>query len=43
MAEAGLEQAALDGLLESLTAEGLVKAGGKQRTDSAPWSRRSRR
>ena len=30
----GLEQAALDALLAKLAAEGLVKAGGKQRTDS---------
>jgi transposase len=34
VADAGLEQAALDALLERLAAEGLVKAGGKQRTDS---------
>jgi transposase len=34
VAEAGLEQAALDALLERLAADGLVKAGGKQRTDS---------
>jgi transposase len=34
VAEAGLEAAALDALLERLSAEGLVKAGGKQRTDS---------
>ena len=34
VAEAGLEQAVLDALLERLTADGLVKAGGKQRTDS---------
>ncbi len=34
VADAGLEQAALDALLERLSAEGLVKAGGKQRTDS---------
>jgi hypothetical protein len=34
VAEAGLEQVALDALLERLAAEGLVKAGGKQRTDS---------
>jgi transposase len=32
--EAGLEQAVLDALLERLAAGGLVKAGGKQRTDS---------
>ena len=32
--EAGLEQVALDALLARLVAEGLVKAGGKQRTDS---------
>jgi transposase len=30
----GLEEAALDALLAKLRAEGLVKAGGKQRTDS---------
>ena len=34
VAEAGLEQAALDALLERLASAGLVKAGGKQRTDS---------
>ena len=34
VAEAGLEQAALDALLERLVSAGLVKAGGKQRTDS---------
>ena len=34
VAEAGLEQVVLDALLEKLAAEGLVKAGGKQRTDS---------
>ena len=34
VAEAGLEQAALDALLERLVSEGLLKAGGKQRTDS---------
>jgi transposase len=34
VAEAGLEQVALDALLERLAAGGLVKAGGKQRTDS---------
>jgi len=34
VSEAGLEQAALDRLLERLAAEGLIKAGGKQRTDS---------
>ena len=34
VADAGLEQVALDALLERLAAEGLVKAGGKQRTDS---------
>ena len=34
VAEAGLEQAALDRLLARLTADGLVKASGKQRTDS---------
>jgi transposase len=32
--EGGLEQVALDALLERLAAGGLVKAGGKQRTDS---------
>jgi transposase len=31
----GLEEAALDALLARLSAEGLVRAGGKQRTDSA--------
>ncbi len=34
VAEAGLEQVVLDALLERLAAEGLIKAGGKQRTDS---------
>jgi hypothetical protein len=34
VAGAGLEQVALDALLERLAAGGLVKAGGKQRTDS---------
>jgi transposase len=34
VAEAGLEQAALDALLDRLVSAGLVKAGGKQRTDS---------
>ena len=34
VAAAGLEQVVLDALLERLVAEGLVKAGGKQRTDS---------
>jgi transposase len=34
VADAGLEQAALDALLARLAADGLVKAGGKQRTDS---------
>jgi len=34
VAEAGLEQVALDALLARLAAEGLVKAGGRQRTDS---------
>jgi transposase len=33
-ADAGLEQVALEALLERLAADGLVKAGGKQRTDS---------
>ena len=32
--EAGLEQVVLDALLARLSAEGLVKAGGKQRSDS---------
>jgi transposase len=34
VAEHGLEERALDALLARLAAEGLVKAGGKQRTDS---------
>ena len=34
VADAGLEQVALEALLGRLAAEGLVKAGGKQRTDS---------
>jgi transposase len=34
VAEGGLEQLALDALLAKLAAGGLVKAGGKQRTDS---------
>jgi len=34
VAEAGLEQIALDALLARLAADGLIKAGGKQRTDS---------
>src|SRR5689334_3800731 len=34
VAEAGLEQVVLDALLGKLAAGGLVKAGGKQRTDS---------
>jgi transposase len=34
VAEAGLEQAALDALLARLAADGLIRAGGKQRTDS---------
>ena len=34
VADAGLEQVALDALLAELAAGGLVKAGGKQRTDS---------
>ena len=34
VAGGGLEQVALDALLERLAADGLVKAGGKQRTDS---------
>lgn len=34
VAGAGLEQVVLDALLARLVAEGLIKAGGKQRTDS---------
>ncbi len=34
VAGVGLEQVVLDALLERLVSEGLVKAGGKQRTDS---------
>ena len=34
VAAAGLEQVPLDALLERLASDGLVKAGGKQRTDS---------
>ena len=34
VAEAGLEQVALDALLARLAADGLLRAGGKQRTDS---------
>jgi len=34
VADAGLEQVVLDALLDKLAASGLVKAGGKQRTDS---------
>jgi transposase len=34
IAEHGLEEAVLDALLAKLAADGLVKAGGKQRTDS---------
>jgi hypothetical protein len=34
VAEAGLGQVALDALLARLAADGLIKAGGKQRTDS---------
>ncbi len=34
VADAGLEQVALDALLARLAADGLIKAGGKQRTDS---------
>jgi transposase len=34
VAQGGLEQVALDALLERLAADGLVRAGGKQRTDS---------
>jgi transposase len=34
VAQAGLEQVVLDALLARLAADGLVKAGGKQRTDS---------
>ena len=43
VAEGGLEKVALDALLGRLAAGGLVKAGGKQRTDSRTWSRRWRR
>jgi transposase len=43
VADAGLEQAALDALLERLAADGLVRAGGKQRTDSRTSSLRWRR
>src|SRR5262249_58571624 len=34
VAAAGLEQVPLDALLERLAPDGLVKAGGEQRTDS---------
>ena len=34
VAHTGLEQVALDALLKRLAADGLVKGGGKQRTDS---------
>ena len=34
VAEAGLERVALDALLAKLAADGLLRAGGKQRTDS---------
>lgn len=34
VADAGLEQAALDALLARLAGDGLIRAGGKQRTDS---------
>src|SRR5215472_3458107 len=34
VADAGLEQVALDALLAKLAAGGLIRAGGKQRTDS---------
>ena len=34
VAEAGLEQVVLDALLDRLAADGLVTAGGRQRTDS---------
>jgi transposase len=34
VAEAGLEQVVLDALLAKLAADGLIRAGGKQRTDS---------
>jgi transposase len=34
VAEAGIERVVLDALLERLKEEGLIKAGGKQRTDS---------
>jgi transposase len=40
VAGAGLEQVALDALLARLVSEGLVKAGGKQRTDFHPRGRR---
>ena len=43
VAEAGLEQVALDALLARLAADGLVKAGGKQRSIPRTWSRRWRR
>jgi len=39
VAEAGLEQVALDALLARLVSEGLVKAGGKQRTELHPRGR----
>jgi hypothetical protein len=35
VAGAGLEQVVVDALLARLAADGLVKAGGKQRTNSA--------
>jgi transposase len=35
VAEAGLDRAALDALLGRLEADGLVRAGGRQRTDSS--------
>ena len=44
VADAGLEQAVLDALLDRLAADGLVKAGGKQAPPTPPtWSRRWRR
>ena len=43
VAEAGLEQAVLDALLERLAADGLVKAGGSSAPTPRTWSRRWRR
>ena len=40
VADAGLEQVVLDALLARLAASGLVRAGGKQRTDFHPCHRR---